>query len=94
MVSKFFEKGVNNRIADHLQKCGLFCDIRYGFRSSQSTADVLTIVSDRIARDFNWSGATRAVALGISKALDKVWHAGLLQKLKSYGISGKIHSPY
>ena len=36
------------------------------------------------------SGATRAVALDISKAFDRVWHAGLLCKLKSYGISGQI----
>ena len=39
---------------------------------------------------FNRSGATRAVALDISKAFDRVWHAGLLHKLKSYGISGQI----
>ena len=36
------------------------------------------------------SGATRAVALDISKAFDRAWHAGLLHKLKSYGISGQI----
>ena len=47
-------------------------------------------MSDRIARAFNRSGATRAVALDISKAFDRVWHAGLLHKLKSYGISGQI----
>ena len=34
--------------------------------------------------------ATRAVALDISKAFDRVWHAGLVHKLKSYGISGQI----
>ena len=45
---------------------------------------------DRIARAFNRSGTTQAVALDISKAFDRVWHAGLLHKLKSYGISGKI----
>ena len=56
----------------------------------QSTADLLTVVSDRIARAFNRSGATRAVALDISKAFDRVRHAGLLHKLKSYGISGQI----
>ena len=90
VVSKVFEKLVNNRIVDHPEKCGLFSDFQYGFRSSRSTADLLTVVSDRIARAFNKSGATRAVALDIFKAFDRVWHAGLLHKLKSYGISGQI----
>ena len=34
MVSKVFEKLVNNRIVHHLEKCGLFSDFQYGFRSS------------------------------------------------------------
>ena len=92
VVSKVFEKLVNNRIVDHLEKCCLFSDFQYGFRSSRSTADLLTVVSDRITRAFNKSGAIRAVALDISKAFDRVWHAGLLHKRKSYGISGQIFS--
>ena len=87
MVSKVFEKLVNNRIVDHLKRCGLLSDSQYGFRSSRSTADLLTVVSDGIAGTFNSSGATRAGALDISKAFDRVWHAGLLHKLKSYSIS-------
>ena len=47
-------------------------------------------ITDRIARALNRSGFTQAVALDISKAFDRVWHAGLLHKLKSYGISGQI----
>ena len=43
---------------------------------------------DRIARAFNRSEATQA--LDISKAFDRVWHAGLLHKRRSYGISGQI----
>ena len=80
VVSKVVEKLVNKRIIDHLEKSGLFCDFQYDFRSSQSTADLLTVVSDGIARAFNRSGVTRAVALDISKAFDIVWHAGLLHK--------------
>ena len=34
VVSKVFEKLVNNRIVDHLEKCGLFSDFQYGSRSS------------------------------------------------------------
>ena len=92
VVSKVFEKLVNNRIFDHLEKCGLFSDFQYGFRSSQSTADLLTVVSDRIARAFSRCGATLTVALDISKVFDRVWQAGLLHKLRPYGISGKIFS--
>ena len=66
VVSKVFEKLLNNGIVDHLEKCGLFSDFQYDFNSSGSTADLLTVVSDRIAMAFNRSGATRAVALDIS----------------------------
>ena len=34
--------------------------------------------------------ATKAVALNIFKAFDRVWYTGLLQKLKSYGVSDQI----
>ena len=67
-----------------------FSDFQYGFRSSRSTADLLTVVSGRIARAFNRSGATQAGALEMPKVFDRVWHASLLHKLKSYGISGQI----
>ena len=53
VVSKVFEKLANNLIFDHLEKCGLFSDFQYGFRSSQLTAGLLTVVPERIARAFN-----------------------------------------
>ena len=34
LVSRVFEKLVNNRIVDHLEKYGLFSDFELGFRSS------------------------------------------------------------
>ena len=90
VVSKVFEKLVNNKIFDHLEKCGLFSEFQSGFRSSRAIVDLLTVVSDRIATAFNRSRATRAVVLDTSKAFDRVWYAGLLLKLKTYGISGEI----
>ena len=83
-------KSLNKKIVDHLEKFGLFSDFQHGFRSSWSTADLLAVVFDRIARDFNRFGATRAVVLDISNAFDRIWHAGLLYKLESWEISGQI----
>ena len=85
VVSKFFEE-----LVGHLAKCGLFSDFQYSLRSSLSTADLLTVVSDRLTRAFNRPGVTQAVAHNISRAYDRFWRASLLQKLKSYGISGQI----
>ena len=83
MISKVFQKLVNNRILDHLKKCSFFSDFQSGFKSSRSSSDVLTVVSYRIARAFSRSGDTQAVALDISKAFNRVWYAGLLHKRKS-----------
>ena len=86
VVSKVFKKLNINRIVDYLEKCVLFPDFQYSFRSSRSIADPSTVVSGRIARAFNKSGAARATALDISKAFDRVWYATLFHKLKSYAI--------
>ena len=72
MFNKVCEKHGNNRLLDDLEACGLFSGFLYGFRSSQSTADHLTVVADRIARTFNSFGVTQALALDISKAFRRV----------------------
>ena len=92
VVRKVFQKLVNNRIVDHLIKFVLFSDFQYDFRSSQSTADLLTVDLIELIGVFNRSVATQAVALDISKTFDWVWHAGLLHKPKSYGVSGQVFS--
>ena len=56
-----FEKLVNNRPVDQLQKCGFFSDFQYGFRSFGSTADLLTVAYDRITRAFNRSESNQVV---------------------------------
>ena len=56
-------------MVDHLEKCGVFSDFQYGFRSSQSTGCLPTVVSDRISRAFNRYRATQdVVTIDISKA--------------------------
>ena len=72
IISKIFETLINTSIVNHLNSQNLFSDYQYGFRSGRSTADILTVINERIYRSLNASGETRAVALDISKAFDKV----------------------
>ena len=92
VVSKLFEAVINQRLIKHLSDNELLSDVQYGFRSARSTADVLTVISHRISQALDNGFESRAIALDISKAFDKVWHKGLLLKLASYGISGTVLS--
>ena len=71
VVSKVFEKLVNNDCGSP-RKIWPISDLQHDFMSSQSTVDLLTVISDRIARAFNRSGATSALALDIYNAFEKV----------------------
>ena len=80
VVSKVFEKPANNGVVDHLEKCGTFFLISRMVLGLLDQLQIFLQVSNSLARAFNRSGATQAVALVILKAYDRVWHAGLLQK--------------
>ena len=77
-----FESILNDCLTKHLDNTCLFSDLQYGFRAFRSNAGILTVLSERIYNSLDAGGETRAVALDISKAFDKVWHAGFLHKLK------------
>ena len=65
-----------------------------GFQSGDSCVSQLLAITHEIyqAFDSNPSLETRGVFLDISKAFDKVWHKGLLFKLKSYGVEGDLYN--
>ena len=92
IISKLFESVINTDLVAHLEKNGLFSDFQYGFRASRSTADILTVITSRISSALDGGHISRAIALDISKAFDKVWHEGLLHKVSCYGITGKTFS--
>ena len=65
-----------------------------GFCQSNSCINQLLATTHEIfeAFDCNPTLEVRSVFLDISKAFDKVWHEGLLFKLRSMGISGELYN--
>ena len=88
VISKVFECLISSPLVRHLDLYSLFSDSQYGFRSGRSTADVLTVISERVYRALGIGGEARAITIDISKAFDKVWRAGLIHNLTAYGVSG------
>ena len=58
-----------------------------GFKPGDSCINQLLSIKHEIYKSFDDGWEVRGVYLDISKAFDKVWHEGLLLKLKLNGIS-------
>ena len=65
-----------------------------GFRPSDSCINQLLAITHKIFQSFDCNPPleVRSVFLDISKAFEKVWHEGLLYKLKSMGFSGELYN--
>ena len=61
-----------------------------GFKPGDSCRNQLLTITHEVHKFFDACLDVRAVFLDISKAFDKVWHQGLLYKLKWNGISSKL----
>ena len=61
-----------------------------GFKPGNSCINQLLSITLKIYKSFNDGFEVRGVFLDISKAFDKVWHKGIIFKLKQNGISGKL----
>ena len=72
VISKVFESLINDALVSHLETNNLFSDHQYGFRRNRSTADHLTVITEKICKALDGNGVARAIALDISKAFDRV----------------------
>ena len=94
IFGKIFEKIIFNKIYHFLLEERLLNPNQSGFRQSDSCINQLLAITHEIfeAFDCNPTLEVRSVFLDISKAFDKVWHEGLLFKLRSMGISGELYN--
>ena len=92
ICGKIFEKLIFNALYSFFEDHKLLNPCQSGFKKNDSCINQLVSITHEIysAFDCNPSLEVRGVFLDLSKAFDKVWHDGLIYKLKSLGISGSL----
>ena len=92
VFGKIFEKIIFNKTYKFLLEEKLLNPNQSGFCPSDSCINQLIAITHEIfkAFDCNLPLEVRSVFLDISKAFDKVWHEGLIYKIKSMGVSGQL----
>ena len=90
IFGKVFEKILFNSIFGYLQESDLLCDNQSGAWPSDSYEyQLLSIIHDiYVSFDCNTPKDVRGIFLDISKAFDRVWHEGLIHKMKCISITG------
>ncbi|MEW8547708.1 MAG: reverse transcriptase family protein, partial [Candidatus Thiodiazotropha sp.] len=87
---KVFERLVFKYLYNHLHDNNLLSSFQSGFIPGDSTVNQLTYLYNTFCQALDSGKEVRAVFCDISKAFDRVWHAGLLHKLKAAGVTGEV----
>ena len=92
ICGKIFEKTIFNSLYKYFNTNNLITKNQSGFRPGDSTTNQLLYLVNEIHEAFEdpKSLEVRAVFLDISKAFDKVWHDGLIFKLRQNGLNGGL----
>ena len=87
---KVFERLIFKHLFNHLQENSFLTSLQSGFMPGDSTVNQLTFLYNIFCQALDANKETRVVFCDISKAFDRVWHAGLLRKLEAAGVTGKL----
>lgn len=83
VLSKVLEKILHSRMLPVLAENAAIPTHQFGFRKQHSTIEQVHRVCDKVRRSLEAKEYCSAVFLDIQQAFDKVWHKGLLSKIKT-----------
>ena len=89
-ISMIMELVINSQLQKYVMRHHLISHRYSGFRPHHSTADIVTIFSQKWSNALDRGYEVRRIAFDIKGAFDNVWHNDPCFKLKEKGISGKL----
>jgi len=82
--AKIFERLILKRILPYILSNNIIPNTQFGFRASHATTHQLHRLVDAISFSLEKKKYCTCVFLDVSQAFDRVWHEGLLFKLKAF----------
>ena len=89
-VGKVMERAIFEAMFKHLQDNKLLTKFQAAYLPGSSTETQVLEMYHRIVEAMDRGKDIRFLFLDVSRAFDRVWHSGVLAKLKRYGFNGRL----
>jgi hypothetical protein len=87
VLGKVFERLIFQQIFNFLKDTQFLTPFQSGFLPGDSTINQLAYIYNTFCQAIDSGHEVRVIFFDISKAFDRVWHKGLITKLKAVGLS-------
>ena len=90
IIGKVMERIIHKHVHNFFLSTNFISPFQSGFSPGDSTTNQLLFLYNSFMRAVDEGKEVRVVFCDISKAFDRVWHRGLIQKLKGAGVAGDL----
>ena len=90
IYGKVFERLLYKSLFEYFIEKDLISPNQSGFKPGDSYTNQLISITHEIYQSFDDGFEVRGVLIDIFKAFDKIWHNGLIYKLKQNGVAGDL----
>ena len=92
VIGKLMESIIQSRLSSYVEENDYLPVYQSGFRPGHGTLDQIVVVQQEIHGAFARNESLVFVKLDMQKAYDRVWRAGIMERLRCIGVGGRMYS--